>query len=88
MAPLEILADAKKSGDSQMMLKAIARAEAQLRLAAEMLGQLRTKMDLDVLVIRCVKDLRDDVLAALILEAQAMVAEEGPHRLLPGSRDA
>jgi hypothetical protein len=37
---LDVLAAAKQSRDSQMMLKAIARAEAQLRLAAELLGQL------------------------------------------------
>jgi hypothetical protein len=37
---LEVLAAAKQSRDSQMMLKAIARAEAQLRLAAELFGQL------------------------------------------------
>ena len=37
---LDVLATAKQSRDSQMMLKAIARAEAQLRLAAELFGQL------------------------------------------------
>jgi len=37
---LEVLAAAKQSRDSHMMLKAIARAEAQLRLAAELFGQL------------------------------------------------
>jgi len=35
---MSILAEAKKCGDSAMMLRAIARAEEQLRLAAEMLG--------------------------------------------------
>ena len=37
---LEVLAAAKQSRDPHMMLKAIARAEAQLRLAAELFGQL------------------------------------------------
>src|SRR6266404_8929280 len=37
---LDVLASAKQSRDSQMMLKAIARAEAQLRLAAELFGEL------------------------------------------------
>jgi len=37
---LAVLAAAKRSRDSQMALKAIARAEAQLRLAAELLGEL------------------------------------------------
>jgi hypothetical protein len=37
---LGVLAAAKRSRDSQMALKAIARAEAQLRLAAELLGEL------------------------------------------------
>jgi hypothetical protein len=37
---LGVLAAAKRSRDPQTMLKAIARAEAQLRLAAELLGEL------------------------------------------------
>jgi hypothetical protein len=37
---LGVLAAAKQSRDLQMMLKAIGRAEGQLRLAAELFGQL------------------------------------------------
>src|SRR6202142_3468344 len=71
---LDVLAAAKISGDSQTMLKAIARAEAQLRLGAEMLGQLRTKVDPNVRVIRSISDLRDDELQAIRLEAEAMIS--------------
>ena len=56
------------------MLKAIARAEAQLRLGAEMLGQLRTKVDLNIRVIRCYADLHDDELKNLLREGEAMIS--------------
>ena len=79
---LDILAAAKISGDSQMMLKAIARAESQLRLGAEMLGQLRTKVDLNVRVIRCYADLHDDELRSLIREGEAMLSPENRSKLL------
>lgn len=72
-----MLAAAKKSRDSQIMLKAIARAEAQLRLAAEMLGKLRTKVDLvDVRVIRSLNDLTDDELDMVVREAEAIKADQ------------
>ena len=73
---LDVLAAAKISGDSQTMLKAIARAEAQLRLGAEMLGQLRTKVDLNVRVIRSYADLHDDELKSLLREGEAMISLE------------
>ena len=74
---LDVLAAAKKSRDSQIMLKAIARAEAQLRLAAEMLGKLRTKVDLvDVRVIRSLNDLTNDELDMVVRDAEAIKAEQ------------
>ena len=75
---LGVLAEAKKSGEWGMMLKAVARAEMQLRLAAELLGQLRTKVDVtEVRVIRSLEDLSNDELQLFIDDAKAV---EEKHR--------
>jgi hypothetical protein len=67
------------------MLKAIARAEAQLRLAAELLGQLRVRMD--VRVIRSLNDLTDEELQSVIAEWPVGEGNQEPVRLLPAGED-
>jgi hypothetical protein len=66
---LEILATAKKSGDSRTMLAAIGRAENQLRLVVEMISSLQSKLG-QVRVIRSLRDLQDEELEALIAEGR------------------
>jgi hypothetical protein len=73
---LDVLAAAKEAKDSKTMLAAVARAEAQLRLAAEMLGALQTKLHVQVRV-RSFMELTEEELQFLVAEA------EGHARLLP-----
>jgi hypothetical protein len=83
---LEVLAESKQSGDLATMLKAIARAENQLRLGAEMLGQLRSKLDLNVRVIRSIEDLSDEELDVIMRAAEAEQAkQERTTAVLPAS---
>jgi hypothetical protein len=85
METLDILAGAKRSGDSRTMLLAIQRAEAQLRLAGELvgqLGQLRAKVDVNVRVIRSLADLRNDELDAILRETEALLPPEEQVKLL------
>jgi hypothetical protein len=85
METLDILAGAKKSGDSRTTLLAIQRAEAQLRLAGELvgqLGQLRAKVDVNVRVIRSLADLRNDELDAILQEAEVLLPPEEQVKLL------
>jgi hypothetical protein len=68
---LDVLAAAKEAKDSKIMLAAVARAEAQLRLASEMLGALQTKLHIQVRVIRSYADLTDEELKFLLAESEA-----------------
>jgi hypothetical protein len=67
---LDVLAAAKEAKDSKTMLAAVARAEAQLRLAAEMLGALQTRLHVQVRVIRSFVDVTDEELQFLVAEAE------------------
>ena len=48
--------------------------EVGFRLGAELLGQLRTRIDLGVRIIRSISDLRDDELHAILVETEAMIS--------------
>ena len=68
---LDVLAAAKEAKDNKIMLAAVARAEAQLRLASEMLGALQTKLHVQVRV-RSFMDLTEEELQFLVAEGEAV----------------
>ena len=68
---LDVLAAAKEAKDNKTLLAAVARAEAQLRLASEMLGALQNKLHVQVRVIRSLADLIDEELQCVLAEADA-----------------
>lgn len=83
---LDVLAAAKKSKEWGTMLKAVARAEMQLRLAAELLGALRTKVDVtEVRMIRSLEDLTDLELEGVIRQMEASQAKEQARALPPAN---
>ena len=54
------------------MLAAIGRAEAQLRFSAELIGGLQSRLQVQLRVIRSLRDLTDEELTACLPEGERL----------------